>query len=285
MRPFTYVRPVTLGEALALLDEHGPAAAVLAGGTDLVVAIRNGAIAPQVVVDVKRIAELAPEIDLTGSRLRIGATTLMADVERNKRVRATFPALADAAATVGSVQIRNRATVVGNICHASPAADTVPPLLIYGAEVNIKGARGTRRMPLAEFLVGPGRTALERGELVTSIDVPVGPPGHREAFAKVTRRRGVDLATVNLACMVDTQGRTQFAYGAVGPRAFLIADESGVLADLSAPEATRERVLSDLLTHASPISDVRASREYRLAMLRVMSLRLLRDCLSRLAPA
>jgi len=83
MRPFTYVRPVTLGEALALLDEHGPAAAVLAGGTDLVVAIRNGAIAPQVVVDVKRIAELAPEIDLTGSRLRIGATTLMADVERN----------------------------------------------------------------------------------------------------------------------------------------------------------------------------------------------------------
>jgi carbon-monoxide dehydrogenase medium subunit len=276
---------VTLGEALALLDEHGPAAAVLAGGTDLVVAIRNGAIAPQVVVDVKRIAELAPEIDLTGSRLRIGATTLMADVERNKRVRATFPALADAAATVGSVQIRNRATVVGNICHASPAADTVPPLLIYGAEVNISGARGTRRMPLAEFLVGPGRTALERGELVTSIDVPVGPPGHREAFAKVTRRRGVDLATVNLACMVDTQGRTQFAYGAVGPRAFLIADESGVLADLSAPEATRERVLSDLLTHASPISDVRASREYRLAMLRVMSLRLLRDCLSRLAPA
>jgi carbon-monoxide dehydrogenase medium subunit len=258
---------------------------VLAGGTDLVVAIRNGAIAPQVVVDVKRIAELAPEIDLTGSRLRIGATTLMADVERNKRVRATFPALADAAATVGSVQIRNRATVVGNICHASPAADTVPPLLIYGAEVNISGARGTRRMPLAEFLVGPGRTALERGELVTSIDVPVGPPGHREAFAKVTRRRGVDLATVNLACMVDTQGRTQFAYGAVGPRAFLIADESGVLADLSAPEATRERVLSDLLTHASPISDVRASREYRLAMLRVMSLRLLRDCLSRLAPA
>ena len=285
MRPFTYVRPVTLGEALALLDEHGPAAAVLAGGTDLVVAIRNGAIAPQVGVDVKRIAELAPEIDLTGSRLRIGATTLMADVERNKRVRATFPALADAAATVGSVQIRNRATVVGNICHASPAADTVPPLLIYGAEVNISGARGTRRMPLAEFLVGPGRTALERGELVTSIDVPVGPPGHREAFAKVTRRRGVDLATVNLACMVDTQGRTQFAYGAVGPRAFLIADESGVLADLSAPEATRERVLSDLLTHASPISDVRASREYRLAMLRVMSLRLLRDCLSRLAPA
>jgi carbon-monoxide dehydrogenase medium subunit len=175
--------------------------------------------------------------------------------------------------------------VVGNICHASPAADTVPALLIYGAEVNISRAQGTRRMPLAEFLVGPGRTALERGELVTSIDLPVRPPGHREAFAKVTRRRGVDLATVNLACMVDAEGRTQFAYGAVGPRAFLVADESGVLADLSAPEATRERVLSDLLAHASPISDVRASREYREAMLQVMSLRLLRNCLSRLASA
>ena len=222
---------------------------------------------------------------MNGSRLRISATTVMVDVERDKRVRATFPALADAAATVGSVQIRNRATVVGNICHASPAADTVPALLIYGAEVNISSTQGARRVPLAEFLVGPGRTVLERGELVTSIDLPVRPPGHREAFAKVTRRRGVDLATVNLACMVDNQGRTQFAYGAVGPRAFLVADESGVLADLSAPEATRERVLSDLLAHASAISDVRASREYREAMLRVMSLRLLRDCLSRLASA
>jgi carbon-monoxide dehydrogenase medium subunit len=270
---------------LALLEEHGPAASVLAGGTDLVVALRNGAIAPQVVVDVKHIAELAPDIGMNESRLRIGATTLMADVERDERVRATFPALADAAATVGSVQIRNRATVVGNICHASPAADTVPTLLIYGAEVNISRAQGTRRMPLAEFLVGPGRTALERGELVTSIDLPVRPTGHREAFAKVTRRRGVDLATVNLACMVDTQGRTQFAYGAVGPRAFLVADESGVLADPSAPEVARERVLHDLIARASPISDVRASREYREAMLRVMSLRLLGICIGRLASA
>jgi carbon-monoxide dehydrogenase medium subunit len=285
MRPFAYARPATLGEASALLQEHGPEAAVLAGGTDLVVALRNGAIAPQVVVDVKHIAELTPDIGMDESRLTIGATTLMADVESDARVRATFSALADAAATVGSVQIRNRATVVGNICHASPAADTVPALLIYGAAVNISSARGARRIPLDEFLVGPGRTALERGELVTSIELPVRPPGHREAFAKVTRRRGVDLATVNLACMVDTRGRTQFAYGAVGPRAFLVSDESGVLADPDAPEATRERVLGDLLAHASPISDVRASREYREAMLQVMSLRLLRDCLSRLTSA
>lgn len=283
MRPFAYARPATLSEASALLDEHGPMAAVLAGGTDLVVALRGGAIAPQVVVDVKRVAELAPGVTMDGVRLRIGATTVMADVERDQRVRAAFPALADAAATVGSVQIRNRATVVGNICHASPAADTVPALLIYGAELNISSARGARRLPLSQFLVGPGRTALERGELVTSIDLPVGPPGHAEAFGKVTRRRGVDLATVNLACMVDARGRTQFACGAVGPRAFVVADESGVLADPSAEEAARQQVLGDLLSHASPISDVRASREYREAMLHVMSLRLLRICLSRLA--
>lgn len=99
----------------------------------------------------------------------------------------------------------------------------------------------------------------------------------------MTRRRGVDLATVNLACMVDARGRTQFACGAVGPRAFVVADESGVLADPSAEEAARQQVLGDLLSHASPISDVRASREYREAMLHVMSLRLLRICLSRLA--
>jgi carbon-monoxide dehydrogenase medium subunit len=207
----------------------------------------------------------------------------MADIESDARVRAHFPALVEAASTVGSIQIRNRATLAGNICHASPAADTAPALLVYGAEVNLASARGTRRLPLAEFFLGPGRTALKPAELVTSIDLPLVNERHGAAFARLTRRRGVDLATINLCCRVDAGGRTRFAYGAVGPHPFLVADDSGLLADPKASDAARDEVLLRLLTQASPISDVRGSREYRRAMLLVMSRRALHTSIERLS--
>jgi len=217
--------------------------------------------------------------------MTISTTVVMAAVEDDARMRSAFPALADAAATVGSIQIRNRATVAGNICHASPAADTAPALLVYGAEVNIASVRGTRRMPLSDFFLGPGMTVLERGELVTAIGLPIPDQRRGAAFARVTRRRGVDLATVNLCCVVDASGRTAFAYGAVGPRPFLVVDDSGVLADPSSSQPAKDEVLRQLISHSDPISDVRGSREYRQAMLQVMSRRALRTAIDRLAAA
>jgi carbon-monoxide dehydrogenase medium subunit len=285
MHPFAYARPATLSDALALLDEHGDDASLLAGGTDLVVALRNRAIRPKIVIDIKHIAELRPSIDQVGERLRVGATAVMAAVEADARVRENFPALVEAASMVGSIQIRNRATLAGNICHASPAADTAPALLVYGAELNLAGAGGRRRLPLGEFFLGPGKTALRRGELVTSIDLPLASEAHGAAFARLTRRRGVDLATINLCCRVDAGGRTQFACGAVGPRPFLVADESGRLADRRTTDAARDEILRGLLTQASPISDVRGSREYRRAMLLVISRRALRTAIDRLGAA
>jgi CO/xanthine dehydrogenase FAD-binding subunit len=285
MQPFAYARPTTLSDALALLEEYGADACLLAGGTDLVVELRNRTVRPKIVIDLKRIAELAPSISEDGDRLRINATTVMADIEAYARVRAQFPALVEAASTVGSIQIRNRATLTGNICHASPAADTAPALLVYGAEVNIASVRGTRRVPLDRFFVGPGKTVLEGGEVVSSIDLPLIREPRGAAFARLTRRRGVDLATINLCCRVDASGRTQFAYGAVGPRPFLVADESGVLTDPKAGDAAKDEILLRLLTQARPISDVRGSREYRRAMLLVMSRRALRISIDRLAAA
>lgn len=282
MHPFAYTRPKTLVEALALLDEQGAQATLLAGGTDLVVDLRNRTQTPRLVIDVKRIAELPPTIRETNGRLRISATAVMTDIEGDDRVRTAFPALAEAAATVGSIQIRNRATLAGNVCRASPAADTPPALLVYQAEVNLANARGTRRVPVEQFVVGPRRTTLQQGEVVTSIDLPLPNERQGAAFARVTRRHGVDLATINLCCKVTTEGRTQFAYGAVGPRPFLVTDETGVLADPRAHDAARDEVLRRLLTQASPISDVRGSREYRLAMLLVMSRRALRTAIDRL---
>ena len=269
----------------SLLAEHGSGASLLAGGTDLVVALRNRTLTPKVVIDLKRVAELRPGIRGDGGAITINATTVLADVGEDQRVQARFPALVDAAATVGSIQIRNRATLTGNICHASPAADTAPPLLVYGAVVNVAGARGTRRVNLEEFFIGPGTTSLQSGELVTSIELPAAEERLGAAFARITRRRGVDLATVSVCCLVAASGRTIFAYGAAAPRPFIVRDESGVLADPATGDAAKDEVLKQLLTRASPISDVRGSRDYRAAMLLVLSRRLLHTSIERLRAA
>lgn len=285
MQPFAYARPSTLSEALALLDRHGSDACLLAGGTDVVVGLRNRTLRPGVVIDLKRVAELRPAIGEAGGRLTISANTVLTDLNDDERIRTRFPALVDAMATVGSNQIRNRATLTGNICHASPAADTAPALLVYGAVVNVAGAHSTRQVNLAEFFVGPRQTVLLPGEVVTSIELPAAAERRGAAFARITRRLGVDLATISLCCLVEANGRTQFAFGAVGPRPFLVADDSGVLADPVAGEAAKDDVLRRLLTQASPISDVRGSREYRAAMLLVMSRRTLRSSIERLQAA
>jgi CO/xanthine dehydrogenase FAD-binding subunit len=285
MQPFAYARPATLSEALALLETHGSDAVLLAGGTDVVVGLRNRSLRPKVVIDLKRVAELRPGIAETDGVLRIGANTVLTDLGDDERIRSRFPALVEAMATVGSNQIRNRATLTGNICHASPAADTAPALLVYGAVVNLASARGTRSVALDGFFVGPGRTVLQEGELVTSLDLPLATQRRGAAFGRITRRRGVDLATIGLCCLVEAGGRTLFAYGAVGPRPFLVADESGVLADPSAGDAAKDEVLRRMLAQASPITDVRGSREYRAAMLLVMSRRALRSSILRLRAA
>ena len=285
MVPFAFARPTALSDVFGLLDEHGEEASLLAGGTDLIVELRNRSRTPSVVIDLKRVAELQPGISERGGWLTITATTAMTDVQENALVQMWFPALVDAAATVGSIQIRNRATLAGNICHASPAADTAPPLLVYDAVINVASGRGARRVKLDEFLVGPRQTVIQRGELVTSIELPIATERRAATFARMARRRGVDLATVNLCCLVDPSGRTRFAYGAVGPRPFLVTDETGALSDPSAADDSKDRVLQQLLERARPISDVRGSREYREAMLLLMSRRALRSSVERLGAA
>lgn len=283
MRAFAYARPTTIAEALALLNEHGPEARLLCGGTDLVVGLRKGTIRPRLVIDLKRVAELRPEIVEAGSALVVGATAVLTDLIEHARVQRHFPALVEAALVVGSVQIRNRATLAGNICNASPAADTAPALLVYGARVNLAGMDGRRSVAYDDFVTGPRQTLLRRGELVASIELPLPSEPLGAAFARLTRRRGVDLALISLCCSVSRSGVTRFAYGAVGPRPFLVTDASGVLADPAAGEPAKKEILARFIAQASPISDVRASREYRHAMLAVLSRRALRTAIDRLA--
>jgi len=284
MHTFAYARPTTLAEAVALLETHGPDARLLAGGTDLIIRLRNGTLTPVVVVDLKRIPELCLAIHEDGGRLVISATTVMTDIAANELVRRHFPALAESAAVVGSVQIRNRATLAGNVCNASPAADTAPSLLVYDATVVAEGPGGTRRILVDDFFVRSGVTTLARGELVTAIELPLPARKMGAVHVRRTRRRGHDLASVTLCCGVDDAGVTRIAYGSVGPRPVLVVDESGALADPAAPDEAKALIFERMFADASPSTrSMRASPEYRLAMLRVLGARALRTAIDRLA--
>ena len=279
MTRFQYVQPGTVETAVAILRESGPDARLLAGGTDLLVRLRSGHIRPALVIDVKRIEALEPGIRPVDSVLRIGARCTMTELIADARVRRYFPALVEAARVVGSVQIRNRATLAGNICNASPAADTAPALLAYGATVNIMGGAGERTVPLSSFFTGPGKTVLQRDELVTSIDLPVpgGPVG--AAFMRLTRRRGVDLATLTVCCAVSPSGEVRVGLGAVAPTPLLVTVENG---RGGSHEFLNAEFVTRIAAHASPISDVRAGRDYRAAMLPVFIRRALEVALERL---
>jgi carbon-monoxide dehydrogenase medium subunit len=268
---FDYLRPESLDDLLSLVRTH-PDARLLAGGTDLLVRLRKGSGFPHVVIDVKRVSALRADVTLVGGGVRIGARTVITDIIDSKLLREHFPALVEAGLVVGSVQIRNRATLVGNICNASPAADTAPPLLVYDAVVNVIGTTGSRALPLEQFFAGPGRNTLAPGELVESVDLPLPKQRTGSAFGRLTRRRGVDLAIVNLSCVARESGDVRFAFGAVGPRPFAVNTRA------DAP-------LQDLLHHASPISDLRASADYRAAMLPVLARRTLAIAIDRLRNA
>lgn len=286
MRAFSYERPDRLADAVALLAANGAAARPLAGGTDLIIRLRDRSLQPDVVVDVKRIAELDDGLREADGRVVIGARATMTDIAAHPRVRRDFAALAEAALVVGSVQIRNRATLAGNLCNASPAADTAPALLVYGAVVVAVGPGGERRIPLDSFFVRSGVTTRAPDELVTAIELPLpdGPRG--STHTRRTRRRGHDLAAVTLAAAMTPDGVTRVGYGSVGPRPVVVEDATGVLADGALPVAERARLLDQLLAGARPsATSMRASPEYRLAMLRVLGMRAVETARARLIEA
>lgn len=272
MSDFDYRRPATLAEASELLRHDG--AVALAGGTDILVAIRHREVRPAVVVDLKSVDEIGNEIESDGRHLYVGGSVVMSRLADDPTVNSSFPALAAAASVVGSVQIRNRATLAGNLCNASPAADTAPALLAYSASLALGGPGGNRTVPLEEFFIGPGSTSLAAGEVVTGVRIPLPSARMGSAFGRVTRRRGVDLASINLACAVERSGRVRFGFGAVAP--------TPLSAETSLDELGDDEGWSRLLGITSPISDVRAGADYRRAMLEIHSRRILSQALDQL---
>lgn len=265
-----YCRPRDLSDALERLEEADGRGRILVGGTDLLVHVRRAPTEPLVLVDIKTASDLPPAIEITNDAVRFGPTAVMSSLAADPQLREWFPSLIDASAVVGSVAIRNRASLIGNICNASPACDTAPALLVHDAQVTILSQNGTRSLPLSDFFLAPGRTACEPGELVISLEVPRPADGYRSAFERLTRRRGVDLATVSVAAGVTEHGAITLGLGAVAPTPLLTSMAAPI--DCSDP-AQVEAVVDELTAVASPISDVRAGREYRMAMTKVLAKR------------
>jgi carbon-monoxide dehydrogenase medium subunit len=265
-----YYRPTSTADALSALAAERNGARALVGGTDLLVGLRHHTIEPRLIIDLKAIADLPEPIAVDDAGVAVGPTLTMGELAAHPAVRRWYPAVVEAALTVGSVAIRNRASLVGNACNGSPAADTVPALLVHDASITIASRAGERTVPLDDFFLGPRVTLCGPDELVTRIEIPCPPDGSGSAFRRLTRRRGVDLATVSVAARVDGDGRVLLGLGAVGPRPlrarldmpFDAADMDGL-----------ERELDEGLEIATPISDIRGSQEYRHAMLRVLARR------------
>jgi aerobic carbon-monoxide dehydrogenase medium subunit len=284
VKEFAYLEPNSLQQALEWLNTYRGRARVLAGGTDLYLRLRKGVFLPDYVIDLKRVPGLDYMTADRGGGVQIGPTTLQEDVSRSPLIQERYPALAEAASWVGSVQTRNRATVVGNLCNASPAADTAPALLSYGAQVKIASAQGERMVPVEEFCTGPGKTLLQENELVAEIILPAPQPHTGAAFFRRTRT-AMDIAVVCGAAMLQLANGTcqnaRIALGAVGPTPLRATRAEAALRGQTLTDQVVEDASRIASEEARPIDDVRSTAEYRREMVRVLTERGLTQALER----
>ncbi len=273
MKPFEYFAPTTLAEASEVLAAHHGTALMVAGGTDLLLKMKAGRLAPQAVVNIKRVPELRG-LDLN-SHLSIGALTTLEELRRSPIVRRHFPALAEAAATMASIQIRNLATVGGNLCNAAPSADLAPILIALSAVARINGSQGERCVPLDEFFVGPGQTVLAPDELLTAIEVP-RPTGHA-LYLKHSPREAMDIAIVGVGLSLrmndDRCAEARLVLGAVAPTPLRASHAEAELLDRPLTPERIDRAARVAAEEARPIDDVRGAAWYRRKMIDVLTRR------------
>lgn len=270
-----YYRPETTEDVSTLLQQHQ--ARPFAGATDLLVQMRGGLDHAPSIVDLNTLPELDEIRPAADGSLVIGATVRLSRVSSDT-LCARYPALIEGAATVGSVQVRNRATLVGNVCNGSPAADTAPALLVYDARVSLRSSRGRRELPVESFWRGPGQTALEPGEWVESITLPP-PDRHGGCYLKLGRTLGMGCAIVGVAAYVSSS-EVRIGLASVAPTPLRARR---VETEIEGPEGELlPRVTQALQDLISPITDLRASEEYRRAMTVVLLERALRIARARL---
>ncbi|MBM4337076.1 MAG: xanthine dehydrogenase family protein subunit M [Deltaproteobacteria bacterium] len=265
MEEIRYEAPTSLARASELLRE--PGAKPLAGGTDLIVQMRTGRAAPRLFVDVKRIPELAG-IRLDADGIFVGAAVPAAEIVEHSELARIWPGLVEAVDLIGSTQIQGRATLGGNLCNASPAADSVPALCALGAVCVIAGPRGERRVPVESFNTAPGRNALAPGELLVGLRIPRPAPRASDAYLRFTPRTEMDIAVVGAAVALglDANGvctHARVALGAVAPTAILVPEAAAALVGSRGDDGALSRAAASASAAARPIADKRGSIEFR----------------------
>lgn len=286
MKPFGYVAARDAQHAVALLAEHGAAAKILAGGTDLLVELKHAAHNPEVIVDISRLDELK-NIAIADDGLHIGALATHGDIMQSTVIRDMFPALVEAAHSIGAVQTRNLGTIGGNLVTCVPSMDSGPALIALEALVTVASAKGQRQMPLASLFVGPRKTSLKPGELLIDIIIPKPNLGKPAAFQKFGLRKGQALALVNVAAafwLDDGKGTfaaPRIALGAVAPTVIRAPKAEAYLDGRKVTDEAMAEAGRIAATEAKPISDFRASADYRRDLIAVLVKRALANAHAR----
>ncbi|HXJ79701.1 MAG TPA: xanthine dehydrogenase family protein subunit M [Candidatus Methylomirabilis sp.] len=285
MRRFDLALPTSLDECVKILAERGGQARLVAGGTDLLPQMKNGVVRPALVVDLSGVARVHQIQSGNGRGLRIGAAVTARELEVSPTLRGAYLALAESAALIGSLQVRNLASVGGNLCNAAPSADMAPPLIALDAEAVIAGPGGERRVPILEFFTGVRKTVLAPDELLVDLSVPS--PGRHSGgqYLRHTPRRELDIAVVGVASQLTmTDGRctkARIALAAVAPTPIrAIRAERSLEGQPVTPESI-EQAAALAVEAAAPISDQRGSAEFRRHLVRVLTRRTLTTALQR----
>ena len=286
MKDFQYLAPRKLDEAVLLLAEHAGSAQLLAGGTDLLIFMRDGRKSPDFIIDAKKIPELT-RVQLDADRLTIGAAVSCRTIWEHPEIAERFPALTDAATLIGGIQIQGRATFGGNLCNAAPSADTVPPVIVYGAIAHIISARGERDVPVEEICTGPGRTSLAPDEILVSLSIPAPPANSGTAFLRFIPRNEMDIAVANAAARVDldeagtTFKSARIAIGAVAPTPLFVEAAGAALSGKPVSDASISDAARIARDASTPINDMRGTIEHRKQLVEVLTTRALRRAIAR----
>jgi len=279
---FEYLSPKTVEEACSLLSKYKGEAKLMVGGTDLLISVKSREMTPAYVINLEAIPDLN-YIQFDADVLRIGALATMHDVASSSIIREKFSALAEAACQMGSPQVRNMATVVGNLCRSAPSADTAPPLLAYGAGVKLVGSSGERVVSLDDFFLGPGENALRNDEILTEVQVPNTPPNTRSVYLRESARAALGIAKVSVAVVVTMDDKytsitdVKIVLGAVAPTPVRAVKAEDMLGGKAIEEKLIESASEMAMEAAKPISDIRCSAGYRMEMVKVMVNRAIRQ--------
>jgi carbon-monoxide dehydrogenase medium subunit len=287
LHAINYEAPRTVDEAVKLLATHGEKARPLCGGTDLIIQLRAGVRRPEHVVDIKNIQEMR-RIDFSMQHgLRLGAAVSCIEIYENGDMRKYYPGLTEAAHLIGSLQIQSRASVGGNLCNGSPAADTTPALIALGAKCRVVGPGGERLVPVEDFCTAPGRTVLQPAELLVEFQIPVPARNASDAYLRFIPRNEMDIAVVGVGAAVTLDvgderiSAARIGLAAVGPTPIFAREASQALAGKPINDESIERAAQLAIAAASPIDDMRGTAEFRRHVTGVLTRRTLAKAIER----